>query len=603
MSEKAVPAAGSVVAGLIEAKNLWRAFQSGAEADRAHDLSIGLSASFTIDGLTSMLGAPLVEAGLRPQIHLGQYNQIFQACLDHRSQFPEASLDCLAIIWRIEDVLGPELWDFTTHVAGALDRAREKLDRLAAALARLRADFGGTIIVSLPPFPVGAAFDLLDLDNPFNAGRFHRLVMDYAQERFGQVDQVRFLDLDALQRSFGAQASFDPRKWHLYKQPYVDGFLLHLGRLLARMILANRRVPKKCLVLDADNTLWGGVIGEEGMDGIAIGEDFPGSAYRDLQKYASYMRSKGVLLAVASKNNERDVHEVFDRHDGMKLKRDHISSWRVNWRAKADNVREIARDLNIGIDSLVFVDDNLFEIEQMRAAIPEIECILVDEEPARMVEAIKRCLLFDNFELTVEDTKRADMMRAERTREDLGAALSPREFVEQLGLVVSLGVARSSHIGRVAQLTQKTNQFNLTTIRRTPEEVQSLAASTDWRVLTLDVSDKFGEYGLTGVALVETGDSHAWRLDTFLLSCRVLGRSVETAFLIGIGEMARAAGASFVDARFISTAKNALAANFLSDHGFVKTSETDWRMASADIPKSPDYLKLIFSDVPSPQRV
>ena len=235
---------------------------------------------------------------------------------------------------------------------------------------------------------------------------------------------VRLVDLDALQRWFGARNAFDGRTWYLYRQPYSEAFLCEMGGMLGRIIKTTRTAAKKCIVVDCDNTLWAGVVGEDGVHGIAIGEDFPGSAFRDLQHYLLHLRAEGVLLAIASKNNESDVWEVFERHDGMVLKREHISAARINWQPKAVNLKDIAEELNIGVDSLVFVDDNPFEIEQMRTFLPEATSILLDEEPARMVNAIKELHLFDKLELTQEDFQRADMMRSEQQRAQLSNTLS-----------------------------------------------------------------------------------------------------------------------------------------------------------------------------------
>jgi FkbH-like protein len=578
----------------VQAKITWREIQSRFAAGETADITIGIAASFTAEPLVPMLGAALLQRTLKPQIVKGEYNQIFQTCLDYRSQFGSADPNVIALLWRIEDLLAPELWDFITGTAGALARACEKIGELCRAVAHLRSTYKGMIICSLPPFPQSTPADLLDIDNPESAGLFHRTLLVHATEHLREIGQVRLLDLDALQRQFGAAASFDARKWYLYKQPYTEPFLWEMGSLLGRLIAANLVAPKKCVVFDADNTLWGGVVGEDGLHGIAIGEDFPGSAYRDLQRYMLYLRSKGVLLAIVSKNNEADVWEVFDRHDEMKLKREHISAWRINWRHKSANIPIVAAELNIGTDTLVFVDDNPFEIEQVRTAVPDVTCLQVEEEPARILEALKRAQLFDKLEVTAEDAKRADMLRLERARSVLGEKLSPEAFTAALELKLSVSVARLADVGRVTQLINKTNQFNLTTVRRTQEEVLALLGSPGWRVYALRVSDRFGEYGLVGVAILQVGEHRRWRLDTLLMSCRVLGRSVETSFLAALAKYALAEGAEICDAAFIPTAKNAPAANFLQAHGFTALGGHEWQAKFADVCSVPDSVGLIL---------
>jgi FkbH-like protein len=588
------------VAGHVEAKAIWRKYQSQFAGDDAADVKVGISASFTADSLVPMLGASLIKAGIKPRITVGQYNQLHQTCFDRQAQFGAVEPDAIIFLWRIEDVLEREHWRFLKGDAKALIDACEKVDELIAAVAHLRSAFGGMIIVSVPPFPQGSAVDLLDIDNPTNGGLFHRTVLDHCVKGLGRLKQVRLVDLDALQRHFGAQNCFDARKWYLYRQPFTESFLLEMGCLLGRLIMASRIAPKKCVVLDADNTLWGGIVGEDGIDGISIGQDFPGSAYRDLQNYMIYLRSRGVLICIASKNNEGDVWEVFDRHDGMELKREHLAAWRIGWLPKSEGLREIAKELNIGIDSMVFVDDSSFEVEQVREALPEVAVLQVEEEPARILEALKKAKLFDKFEVTEEDSVRSELIRSERERTHLGKrSASPDEFVAMLGLKVELGLARESQIGRIAQLINKTSQFNLTTVRRTTEDVSALVAMPNWRVYALRVSDKFGDYGLVGVAIIEIQRDDIWRIDTLLLSCRVLGRKVETSFLAGLAIEAAAAEAKICHAAFIPTAKNAIAADFLSEGGFTNTGQNSWRGDFGQIPPNLPFIDLVLVPQPS----
>jgi FkbH-like protein len=572
----------------VRAKQVWRAFADiPAQNKPTVDVRIGLAATFTIDSLAPMLGAALLDHGFTPELKLGEYNQPFQFCLDHASQVG-GDRDVIALIWRIEDLLAKSYKDHVFGARGAIANAQDAIDEFVRALAHLRKAFAGTLIVSLPPFPTGTIVDLLDLDNATNAGAFHRDVLSYFVERVRDAGQIRLFDLDALQRDFGANASFDPRKWALYKQPYSEAFLCQMGRQISRIVRAGKVAPKKCIVLDCDNTLWGGIVGEDGVGGISLGQDFPGSAFRDLQTLMLYLRSQGVLLALASKNNEAEVWQVFDMHDGMVLRREHISAWRINWEPKSGNLQAIANELNIGIDSLVFIDDNPFEIEQVAASGASV--VHLDGDPARMVAAIKRLQLFDKLDITAEDLNRAEMLQADSQRAaTFSSTLSKEDFAATLGLYVTHGEASPSQLGRIAQLINKTNQFNLSTVRRSAEEVAALHASPDWRVYALSVRDKFGDYGLVGVAIVELSGAR-WRIDTFLLSCRVLARGVETSLLAKIAEDARLSGASTIEATYVPTAKNAPVASFLPDHGFAILDGNTYTISVAAVPERPSYI-------------
>jgi FkbH-like protein len=437
------------------------------------------------------------------------------------------------------------------------------------------------------------------LDNAGGLGGFHRTLAGQFADEIGRSEGVYLVDLDAVQRQVGMAAAHDPRHWYLYRQPFSEGFLNTLGRQLARIVMASRRAAKKCVVLDADNTLWGGIVGEDGIDGIQIGDEFPGSAFRDFQKLVLSWRRQGVFLAVASKNNEADVWEVFDKHSGMVLKREHLSAWQIGWLPKAEGIPAIAKSLNIGTDSLVFIDDNPMEIGYMREARPEVTSILLPSEPADIVATMQVLTLFDQLEVTDEDRKRADMMRAERDREVLGAQIDHSDFLQALDLKVDLFRAKTEDLGRITQLINKTNQYNLTTIRRTLDEVRALANSGDWRLYGMRVTDKFGEYGLTGVIIINISDDRRrWTIDSLMMSCRVLGRGVEAALIGGLADDARAEGAVEFVGSYIPTAKNAICKSFLPDQGFTQTDEREWQLALSEAPAIPTHITRVGTPEP-----
>jgi FkbH-like protein len=593
MSELVMPAGK---AAAIAAKKSWRDHK--AQGGETPTLRVGLAASFTVETLVPFVGAGLLGHDTMAEFAVAPFNQLFQTCLDPDRAFG-GGCDVIALLWRLEDLLLDEMLGFLRGDATALARASAKLGELGGAIRQLRGGVSGMVIIGVPPYPSGAVANLMALDNAGGLGGFHRTLVAQLVDEIDRIDGVRLVDLDAVQREVGAVAAFDARHWYLYRQPFSDVFLHAAGRQLARLILAARRPAKKCVVLDADNTLWGGIVGEDGIDGIQIGDEFPGLAYRDFQKLLLSWRQQGVLLAVASKNNEADVWEVFDRHSGMVLQREHLSAWQINWLPKAEGIPLIAGALNIGSDSLVFIDDNPMEVAYMREARPEVTSILLPEDPADIVATMQALTLFDQLDITDEDRKRADMMRAERDRDTLSAQISHTDFLHALDLRVDLFRAQSEDLGRITQLINKTNQFNLTTIRRTLDEVRELAAAPDFRLYGLRVSDKFGEYGLTGVIIAQISpDRLLWRLDTLLMSCRVLGRGVETALIGALADDARAEGAVDFAASFIPTAKNALSASFLPDQGFTPAGEREWHLPLAAAPAIPPHIERATPQAP-----
>jgi FkbH-like protein len=405
------------------------------------------------------------------------------------------------------------------------------------------------------------------------------------------VDRVRLLDLDALMQKTGSDAAFDARKWYLYRQPWSEKFWAETGRQAGRIVCAQTLSAKKCVVLDADNTLWGGVVGEDGIGGIALGDEFPGSAYRDFQRYLLSLQKKGILLAVASRNNEADFYEVVDGHDSMILKRDHVAAFEIHWESKVESLNRIAGKLNIGLDSLVFIDDSAKEIDEVRQRLPAVACLQIPEEPADLPFFLAGTDLFDQAEITEEDRRRTAMILADRGRQELKGTMSEAEFKKSLGLEMTIFKTEKQHIARIAQLINKTNQFNLTTIRRAADEIESLSRSPAHLMLGMELKDKYGDYGLVGAAILEKkGDVCV--IDTLLMSCRVLGRDAETAFLAHLAKAAQTLKCARIEGRYIPTAKNGMVAELYKNHGFSPAGNGLWTAEIGAVAKSPPHMKV-----------
>jgi FkbH-like protein len=354
----------------------------------------------------------------------------------------------------------------------------------------------------------------------------------------------------------------------------------------------------KALVVDLDNTLWGGVVGEDGLDGIQVGPEYPGAAYLALQRAIQALRHRGVLLAVASKNNPDEALDALDRHPGMLLRSGDFAALRINWNDKARSLREIAEELNIGVDSLAFLDDNPAEREQVRLELPEVTVVELPSDPMGYARALADCPVFERLSLTREDQQRGRLYEDQRQRADLQrASASLEDFLRSLEMEMSMGPVEPASVRRVAQLTQKTNQFNLTTRRYSEQEIDALASDPGARVYQVQVRDRFGDNGLVGVAITRRG-ADAWEIDTLLLSCRVIGRAVESAMLARLSDDARAAGATRLCGWFLPTAKNAPASDFYPSHGFSLLESSDgatrWEAGlGADRPRCPEWIDLV----------
>lgn len=321
-------------------------------------------------------------------------------------------------------------------------------------------------------------------------------------------------------------------------------------------------------MVDLDNTLWGGVIGEDGMQGIKLSAEYPGAAYQALQRVMLDLARRGILLAVCSKNNLEDAMEAIETHPGMLLRSKNFAAMRINWTDKAQNLREIAAELNIGIDSLAFMDDNPVEQEQVRAALPEVTVIDMPADPVDYATALRECPAFERLTLSAEDQQRTSFYVAERERSQAEQTFQTKEdFYRYLEQEAEISPVLPATLARISQLTQKTNQFNLTTRRYSEPQIAEMAAKPDWQVLSIRVRDRFGDHGLVGVAITRD-EKETCEIDAFLLSCRVIGRTVETALLSYLAQSAAARGRQRLSGWFFPTKKNAPAKEFYSQHGF-----------------------------------
>ncbi len=327
---------------------------------------------------------------------------------------------------------------------------------------------------------------------------------------------------------------------------------------------------KKCIVLDLDNTLWGGVLGEEGISGIKIGGDYPGKAFAFFQKSLLQLSKAGVILTVCSKNNEADVLEAWEKNPFMVLKKEHFAACRINWTDKATNIKELADELNIGLDSFVFVDDNPTERELIRQMLPMVSVPEFPAQPYELPLFFKKLSddYFKVYSITEEDKKKTEQYKANAARAqaqhsfaDFGA------FLESLDIQITIEAANEFNIPRIAQMTQKTNQFNLTTKRYTDADVKDFLAN-GWEIWCIGVADRFGDNGITGCIMVN-GDE----IDTFLLSCRILGKGIEFAFMKKILSLLKDSGIQSLKANYVPTAKNVQVKDFYDRCGFLCVAE------------------------------
>ena len=387
---------------------------------------------------------------------------------------------------------------------------------------------------------------------------------------------VHLCDTEFLANRLGTLRSTDERTWFESKQPFSRELMVSVTREFALIASSLRQPAKKLIVLDLDNTLWGGVIGDDGLEGIELGTTSArGEAFRNFQQALLELSRRGVLLAVCSKNNHDTAVEPFLKHPEMVLRMTDIVNFKANWEPKADNIRQIAQELNLGADSFVFLDDNPAETDLVRQFAPEVTSICLGDDPSLFGAILKNCRLFETRSLTREDLERTELYKVEASRQALLHSSTDMDaYLRSLEMVAEVSALTSLDVPRVAQLINKSNQFNLTTRRRTESEVRDLVTSKAHRCFTVRLTDRFGEHGLIAVIIVEIVGSELI-VDTWLMSCRVLKRGVEELVLNRLFQLAEEEGCTRVTGVYRPTAKNSMVQDLYPSLGFMLLNSSD----------------------------
>lgn len=380
---------------------------------------------------------------------------------------------------------------------------------------------------------------------------------------------VQICDVEFLANRLGTLAAEDERGWFESKQPCSKELMVLVAREVAQAIHALHNPPKKVAILDLDNTLWGGVIGDDGLEGIELGTTSPrGEAFRAFQQYLLSLTKRGVLLAVCSKNDHDKAVEPFEKHPEMVIRLADIACFKANWEPKSENIRLIAQELNLGLDSFVFLDDNPAEIEIVRQFVPQVTGVGLGDDPSTFVQTVQESRLFEVRWITKEDVQRAGQYRQEAQRRELqGTATDMDAYLASLEMVADVQRFSPADAPRISQLINKSNQFNLTTVRRSEAEIHELIGDPSKAGFTVRLSDRFGDHGLIAI-VVGAIEEETFRIDTWLMSCRVLKRQVEDLVLNEIFRLACEAGCTQVLGVYRPTAKNEMVREHYPRFGF-----------------------------------
>jgi FkbH-like protein len=522
--------------------------------------------SFTVEPVVPLFKAGAYAGGIALETHLGEFNAYAQEMLDPASALYGFQPDAAILAVQTRDV-APGLWRGETA-------ADDVLSRFGDWIASFRKYSKAALIVHSLDVPEVPSAGILDAQREDNAAEAIQRINRGLRALAAQYRGVYILDYHALVARHGRERWSDARKWLSVRLPVASANLPHLAAEWLRFLHPLAGKVAKCVAVDLDHTLWGGIIGEDGMTGIRLGAEYPGAAFQELQRALLDLSRRGILLAVCSKNNPSDAMEALSSHPGMLLQPRDFAAMRINWNEKARSLREIAAELNIGLDTIAFLDDNPVERQQVREQAPEAIVIHLPEDPMDYARTVRDCPWFERLALSDEDRQRGEYYAAQRARLELESNVTSKEdFYRGLDQVAEIALVSAQTLARVSQLTQKTNQFNLTTKRYTEPQIAEMAACPNWRVWTLRVKDRYADNGLVGVAIARV-DGEVCEIDSFLMSCRVIGRTVETALLAHLAADAREQGAKLLQGWFLPTRKNAPAQEFYREHSFEEAEQT-----------------------------
>lgn len=539
-----------------EIKPSWLT-EEQVEKSKKPVLQIGITGTFTVEPMKPYLEFWMDKFGIDPSIIFPGYNQIFSQLLHPTSEFNSNHSGYNILLIRFEDWMKDKNSEYA--VSDLTQKINEFIDALASASQR---NPEGKYIFAICP-----SSDKL-LKDPFLSKNIEKAEKRFCSE-LKSLSNVIILNSAELIHTYDVSDYYEEMGEEVGHIPFTDEFFISLATIIVRKIHASFRPPFKAIAVDCDNTLWKGVVGEDGPSGVRIGK-----AEQSLQEFLVDQMNSGTLICLCSKNREEDVFEVFKKNRQMILKKEHITFHRINWNPKSENLRQLAKEINIGLDSFVFIDDSPIECAEVRNNAPEVLTIQLPGEGFN-TKQLQNSWIFDRLRVTDEDLKRSEKYREEAVRNSYKSSVkSYKEFISGLNLQIEIIPFKEESIPRISQLTYKTNQFNFTSRKRSEVEIKNISEDKNFDCFQISLSDRFGEYGLVGVIVVNK--STGYNVDTFLLSCRVLGKGVEHSLISFLGEKARLNTSDFLSIHFIKTAKNIPAKDFLvSNFGDFNTMNDD----------------------------
>jgi len=538
--------------------------------------------------LSAAIAGESVRRGCTMQVFDADYDQMAAQFLDPQSELYAFQPDFILIFCCIEK-LKQRFYD-TVPSERTLFAERE-FARFCSLWEAASLHCSAKILMFDFPEQSDAVFGSFALRTPVSfLYQLRKLNQMCGESVAAQYSNVYPVALSDVQRELGNTQFFDPRMWYLAKMAVKTEALPAVAARVLDTVLAINGNIKKCVITDLDNTLWGGVIGDDGLDGIQLGELGDGPAFVALQRWLLELKRRGILLAVCSKNEKKNAKEPFEKHPEMVLRMEDITVFVANWENKAENIRRIQQILNIGLDSFVFLDDNPFERNLVREMLPEVTVPELPEDPAYVPAYLESLHLFEAAGFSDEDTARTAQYQAEASRVEAQASFTNYEdYLKSLDMRAEILPFDSFHYPRIAQLTQRSNQFNLRTVRYTEHEIAALAEDPSVITRYVTLTDRFGEHGLISVVILKK-QADALFIDTWLMSCRVLRRGVEQCMFNKVVDLAKESGCKYLIGEYLPTAKNSMVADFYPSFGMESIGNGRFRLACDSYEPKPHHI-------------
>ena len=555
-------------------------------------LKVAILPGFTLNGLDETFHVKCSEIGIRYQSYVAGYNQYNQEILNSESNFYNFSPDIAFLILDIRSLLG-DYFHFPYSISSAERKSlvKEKINELENLILQFKNNSSSKLVITNFNIPSYSPNGIIETKSEFG---FHEMIQEINESLRKIVrsqNSIYVYDFNQFVSKYGEENIFDYKQFHLGDIQIAFNYIPYFAHELVSYVKPMFGINRKCIVLDLDNTLWGGVVGEDGFDGIELGHTPNGKAFVEFQKHLLSLWQQGIILAINSKNNFDDAMKVIREHPDMILREKHFGNIQINWNDKAQNMQKISEELNIGLNSFVFFDDDKTNQERIKSEFTEILTIDLDSDPSTYVKKLKDLNDFNILQRTDEDIKRGEMYSQQRQRNELKESVSNlNDFLQKLDIKVEIKNATDFNIPRISQLTLKTNQFNLTTKRYQENDIRTLANNPKIKIGCAQVQDKFGDNGITSVFIIEKQE-RKWIIDSFLQSCRVIGRGIEDAIMSEILKDAKKNNIEKVYANFVPTKKNKPAEEFLPQNGFKKENDL-WVFDLNDQIISPEHLKI-----------